>query len=95
MVQSIREDQRNNYLSSLTVLLSLYVYIPQRQQIPEKLSQPLRTVLGHTASPSALEKAISLPKSTNSADQCQFTNVNKFLKSLATTLALAKEVTMD
>jgi len=32
---------------------------------------------------------------TNSADQCQFTNVNKFLKSLATTLALAKEVTMD
>jgi len=27
--------------------------------------------------------------------QCQFTNVNKFLKSLATTLALAKEVTMD
>jgi len=32
---------------------------------------------------------------TDSADQCQFANVNKLLQSPATTLALAKEVTMD
>jgi len=54
MVQSVREDQRNIYLSSLVVLESLYVYVPQRQQIPEELSQPLWIILEHTASPSSL-----------------------------------------